>query len=325
VLFPQDDLDEIEIMRRVMKHWHAFLLAPLASTLLFVGIWLFVPPVYKASTSFVPETGSQRRLTGTLAGLAGQLGLPIVADAAQTPRFYSEVIGSRSLRERMLTTYFKAPIRHTTAPDSEPLIQILGVRGDDRADSLENGLKKLNTTISVQVDNQTRIIRLTAETRSAQLSADVANRFVDYLNDFNAQTRQSQARERRKFVEERVQDAQRNLTDAEERLKGFYEANRSWQQSPQLVFEEGRLRRQVEMGQELYLSLRREYETARIEEVNDTPVLTVLDKAVPPRRQSWPRLNVSIAFGLSFGILLAVAWSLFADNLRRVYKTVVSN
>src|SRR2546425_843828 len=226
-------------MRRVMKHWHAFLLAPLASTLLFVGIWLFVPPVYKASTSFVPETGIQRRLTGTLAGLAGQLGLPIVADAAQTPRFYSEVIGSRSLRERMLTTYFKAPIRHTTAPDSEPLIQILGVRGDDRADSLENGLKKLNTTISVQVDNQTRIIRLTAETRSAQLSADVANRFVDYLND--------------------------------------------------------------------------------------TPVITVLDKAVPPRRQSWPRLNVSIAFGLSFGILLAVAWSLFADNLRRVYKTVVSN
>ena len=262
---PEDEPDLIEVARRLRKHGRAFVLAPLASTFLFVGIWLFVPPVYEASTSFVPETGNERRLTGTLAGLAGQLGLPIMADAAQTPRFYAEVIRSRSLRERILTTYFQAPIRGATASDSLSLIQILAVRGDDRADSLENGLKKLSNTISVRVDNQTRIIRLTVESRSARLSADIANRFVDYLNDFNAQTRQSQARERRKFVEQRVQDAQRNLTDAEERLKAFYEANRSWQQSPQLVFEEGRLRRQVQMGQELYLSLKREHETARIE------------------------------------------------------------
>ena len=53
--------------------------------------------------------------------------------------------------------------------------------------------------------------------------------------------------------------------DAEEQLRGFYERNRSWQQSPQLTFDEGRLRRQVEIRQEVYLTLRREYETARVE------------------------------------------------------------
>src|SRR5439155_11813143 len=33
----------------------------------------------------------------------------------------------------------------------------------------------------------------------------------------------------------------------------------------------GRLRRQVDVRQEVYLTLRREYETARIDEANDTP------------------------------------------------------
>ena len=51
--FPEGEPDLIEIGRRLLKHRRAFLLAPLASTFLFVGIWVFVPPLYRASTSFV--------------------------------------------------------------------------------------------------------------------------------------------------------------------------------------------------------------------------------------------------------------------------------
>src|SRR5205823_6630604 len=126
------------------------------------------------------------------------------------------------------------------------------------------------------------------------LAAAVANRFVAYLNDFNTKSRQSQARERRKFIEQRLADGEGELRTAEESLRTFYERNRSWQQSPQLVFEEGRLRRQVEIRQEVYLTLRREYETARIEEVNDTPVITVIDRAVPPREKARPQRKLLV-------------------------------
>src|SRR2546430_10409083 len=89
------------------------------------------------------------------------------------------------------------------------------------------------------------------------------------------------------------------LRRAEEAVKTFYERNRGWQQAPELVFEEARLRRQVNIGQEVYLTLKREYETARIEEVNDTPVITVIDTAVPPERRTSPQraLPVILAFG----------------------------
>ena len=73
------------------------------------------------------------------------------------------------------------------------------------------------------------------------------------------------------------------------------------------AFEEGRIRRQVEIRQEVYLTLRREYETARIEEVNDVPIITVVDAAVPPVEKSWPKraalLSKASTAGRSMGKL----------------------
>src|SRR5207302_3590136 len=134
------------------------------------------------------------------------------------------------------------------------------------------------------------------------LAAAVANRFVAYLNDFNTKSRQSQARERRKFIEQRLADGEGELRTAEESLRTFYERNRSWQQSPQLVFEEGRLRRQVDLRQEVQRTLRREYETARIEEVNDTPVITVIEPATLPTQPSAPRLGALLGLVLLFSV-----------------------
>src|SRR5207302_1596740 len=146
--------------------------------------------------------------------------------------------------------------------------RILEVKGKDLTDSLYRGVKKLTSLVSVTVDAQTNIVSLSVDAHYPALAAAVANTFVANLNAFNAQYRQSQAREQRKFVEQRLTDGEQALRAAEEGLRTFYERNRSWQQSPQLTFEEGRLRRQVEVRQELYLTLQREYEAARMQEVN---------------------------------------------------------
>ncbi|HEX9220559.1 MAG TPA: GNVR domain-containing protein, partial [Gemmatimonadaceae bacterium] len=190
--------------------------------------------------------------------------------------------------------------------------------GNNPADSLDKGLERVNNLISVGVDNQTSIVTLSVDARYPVLAAAVANRLIDYLNDFNTRRRQSQARERRKFIERRIEDGQRELRSAEEDLRTFYERNRSWQQSPQLGFEEGRLRRQVDLRQQVFLTLSREYETARIEEVNDTPVITVIDAAVPPPERSKPRRKVIVLLALCLGGILGVSWALGAEYIDRL-------
>jgi hypothetical protein len=100
----------------------------------------------------------------------------------------------------------------------------------------------------------------------------------------------------------------------------FYEHNRSSQQAPRLMAEEDRLRREVDVRQEIYLTLNREYETARIDEVNDVPVITVIDPAVPPAEKSSPKRGMLAILAFVGGGVVAVVLAFgaeHADRLRR--------
>jgi uncharacterized protein involved in exopolysaccharide biosynthesis len=293
---------------------------PLGTAFLTGLVSLLIPPTYTASTAFVPEVAASSRLPAGLAGLAGQFGIPLGGEASQSSDFYAEVLQSRELLDRVLLTRFADPGSEHNPPDSARLLQLLEVDGDSLADSLHYGRKALSDLISVRVDRETGMVQLEVDSRDPVLAASVANTFIRYLNHFNAQTRQSQARERRKFVEERIAEAERELRQAEDDLKSFYERNRSWQQSPQLAVEEDRLRRQVQIRQEVYLTLKREYETARIQEVNDTPVITVVDSAVPPQEKSKPKRGLLVLLALVVGGMLGVFGAFGAEYLSGVQK-----
>ena len=316
----EDERSVLEILNVLLKRWRVVLGFPFVVAVVVVGISFLVPPTFTATTSFVPEMRSEGGLPGGLGALAGQLGISLGGEASQSPRFYAEVSKSRGILDRLLLSRYADPRKGREIGDSTTLLTILQRGGRNGVDSLERGARKLAGLIAVGVDAQTNIVTLKVQSQYPALAAALANRLVAYLNDFNTLSRQSQARERRKFTEQRVAAGEHELRDAEEALKRFYQANRSWQQSPQLVFEEGQLRRQVDLRQELYRTLQREYETARIQEVNDTPVITVIDLAVVPQRRSGPtrRLWALAAFVLS-GVF-AVSWAFSAEALGRARR-----
>src|SRR3989441_7346034 len=320
----------LDLVNALLKGWRLVVGLPLLAAILTAIVVLLLPPRYTATVTFVPEQRAPSRGGGAagaggggLVGLAAQLGIPLGMDPTRSPRFYAEVLTSRELLARVLLTKFPDP-RRPAAGDSIPLLAILRVRGGiwgakSAADSLDRGVRKLRRRVSARVDIQTFLVYLSVTTLYPDLSAAVAARFIAYLNEFNAKNRESQARARRQFVEQRIVDGERDLHAAEDDLRRFHERNRAWQESPELSAEEGRLHMQVNILQEVYLTLRRDYEQARIEEVNDTPVITVVDPAVPPQRQSyWREVLVLLAF--VFGGLIGVlgAWSgVRFERLRR--------
>ena len=328
----EDEISLLEILNVLLKRWRTVIGLPVTTSLVVLGISFLVQPTYTATTSFVPEVRSQGRVPAGLAGVAGQLGISLGAEASQSPMFYADVAKSREILDRLLLARYADPLATRDPDDSTTLLSVLRPGGRNGADSLERGAKKLAGLVSVGVDAQTNIVTVKVELPSPDLAAAVANRLVAYVNDFNAQTRQSQARERRKFVEQRVAASEQDLHEAEDALKRFYQANRSWLQAPHLIFEEGQLRRQVALRQELYLTLRREYETARIEEVNDTPVITVIDTAVPPQRKSSPKRRLWAALAFVLTGIFGVFWAFGADYVERakrdqgaLYGELVSN
>ncbi len=293
-----EEISLLELANVLLKRWKLVVGIPLVASVLAAIVSFVLPSRFTATTSFVPETESAGvNLPGGLAGLAAQFGVAIPGGGASSPQFYADVLGSRTVRDEVLLAGFPDP--GSEAPsDSAPLLELLNIKGDSEPERLENGRKKLDRSVSVWVDNETSIVSLSVETHDRSLSADVANHFISLLNRFNLETRQSNAQERRRFAEERMQAAERELLVAEENLKRFLERNRQFRGSPELTFEYERLQRQVTIKQEVFTSLRRSYEEARIEEVNDTPVITVIDQAVAPQERSSPKvmLNVILAF-----------------------------
>jgi len=319
------ELTLVEVLNTLLRHWRVVVGLPLLVAVATGAISFTLRPTYTATATFVPEHGSQKGLTGAAAGLIGGLGINFGNQPTESPRFYADVVRSRELLERVLTSRYADPRARAGAADSVTLLQLLGTEGRNELDSLAQGVEILNDLITIRVDDQTSIVRVSVQSPYPALAADVANRIVEYVNDFNTRKRQSQARESRKFTEERVAAADGELRHAEEAVKTFYERNRGWQQSPGLTFEEARLRRQVDMGQQVYGSLKREYETARIDEVNDTPVITVIDRAIPAQERSGPRRKLLVVLATALAAVIAGLWAFGAEYLDRARRDTREN
>src|SRR5262249_19274502 len=135
------------------------------------------------------------------------------------------------------------------------------------------------------------------------------------------ETRQSQARSERQFIEVRLQDVSKELKAAEDRVQEFLQSNRSIEDSPRLVFERERLERELTMRQQVYASLVQSFEQARIDEVRDSPVVTVIDPPSLPIDPDSRRLlqtgSLTLLISLLVAVLLAVALDQASDSRSR--------
>jgi uncharacterized protein involved in exopolysaccharide biosynthesis len=138
------------------------------------------------------------------------------------------------------------------------------------------------------------------------VAAAVANLFVAALNQFNSSSRASQAKARREYLEVALRRQVDSLREAEDRLQKFLERNRSYRDSPALEFQQARLRRQVDLNQQIVSTVERDLEAARLDEINETPILSVIDSAVPPLRPVSRKRRLSAVLGLALGALSVV-------------------
>jgi len=299
-----------------VTQWRTVLVVATGVVLLAMVLTFVLPPSYRATTSFVtadasielPQSLSQLVNQPGLSGLAGQLGIGTSRDPSYSPAFYDKLLRSRELLTRLVQSRFADP-RSANPSDSANLVQLFGIKSDDSLHAVELTVRRLRRRARITFDPQTSFVSVQVDARWPTLAADIANYAVGLVSAFNKEQRLSRAKAKREFLESRVEAAQSELRAAENTQRAFYEGNRQWRESPALSIEEGRLRRQVETASTLYLLLRQQYEAARLDEVNTTPLITIVDRAIPPRRREWPqRAFIAVTAGL-LGVVLGMLWA----------------
>jgi uncharacterized protein involved in exopolysaccharide biosynthesis len=279
-----------------------------------VAVTLLRPRSYTSSASFMPQTTRNPTSGG---GIAAQLGLSMLAtDATQSPAFYVDLLKSRGILDSTVMTRFR--FQGTEGVVDAPLIDILKAKGSTAERRREAAIQSLGRAVRADPALKTGVVNLSVRASNPILAKQVADRMLELLNAFNLRRRRTQASEERRFAEERLDQARAELRVAEDRLQEFLQRNRVYASAPDLRFQEDRLSREVNMRQALYTSVGEAYEQARMDEVRDTPVITVIEQPnVPARPDSRGLLKWLVAgliVGLGLGVGLAYLRELMESN-----------
>lgn len=284
--------------------WRSAALGALIFGIIALAYWALGPRTYRAHATVAPAARSELpRLPGALGGIAGQLGLNVGEDPTNTPLFYALLGTSGSIERQVL--FDKLPPR-PSGGGTRTVWQALGVDPCDSSCILRTGLRRLSSAVDIVVDRETGTFQIAAVMKDPYDAAATVDLYLAAIERFNRGVRQTQARAMREFVEGRVAVVTGELHSAENDLQVFYERNVQWRTSPRLTFEEGRLRRVIENRTQLLNGLVQQLEAARLDEVNSTPLLSIIDSATPPVRKYSPRGLPLLIGGLVTGGLLGL-------------------
>jgi|SRR5688500_7463083 len=279
-----------------------------------VAVKLLLPRSYTSSASFVPQT--TRNAPGSGGGIAAQLGLSMLTtDPTQSPAFYVDLLTSRGILDSTVSTRYRVTTDSGVA--TATLIELLEAKGRTPELRKHAAIRKLAGLVRASPALKTGVVSLSVRTKDPTLSKQVADRMLQLLNAFNLRRRRTQASEERRFAEERLTQARAELRVAEDRLQMFLQRNRMYDNAPQLRFEEDRLTREVNMRQELYTAVAQAHEQARMDEVRDTPLITLIEQPNVPARPDPRGLVKWLAAGLVLGLGLGVALAFLRELMGR--------
>lgn len=305
----------MEVANVLLRHRRAVVGVPVILAVLVVGIGLLLPRSYSSSASFVPE--SDEAQASRLSSIAAQVGVSLAnVSSGHSPQFYADLLRSREILETIVGTRFE-PTGGEAAWAAGDLLQLYEIEGDTPGLRRARGVERLRSDLSVETTPETGVVRFNVRAPWPGLARKIADRLIDLLNEFNLETRQTQAAAERRFLADRLEAAKEDLRSAEARLETFLERNRSYQNSPSLQFEFDRLQRQVTLQQQVVTSLAQSFEQARIDEVRDTPVITVLESPQVPPQPDRRWLIVKGFVASLIGFLLAAFWAFGRDFYAR--------
>lgn len=274
-----------------------------------------VPKFVSTATILLPETKGGN--LGGLAGLASQFGVNVPSGMQadlSSPSLFPELIKSRTFAEKILVKNF-----YTNRFEKElPLLAIL-TYGNNKPEFEEDTLVTiaLNSLRKILTFNQSRsstFSTVSVSTSEPNFSRDLAVVVLDELEKLNRYYKSQTVSEKITFIDNRINSVGSDLEASEIMLKEFNEKNRQ-ATSPSLQLEQDRLNREIEVQKGVYLSLKQQLELAKIEEIQETSILQILDKPTTPLYPINKNLKLSVVLSAVLGLLLGILFALLRSYL----------
>ena len=293
------------IIRLLKKSKRTLVISPFVLvSLVSVYVFFLAPSVYTSSAKILPISENNSNLSN-LSGLASQFGMNLpTGGEIQWDELYPEIVRSERLMEILVQKSFQTE----KYPDEQILLQLLDIENNyrDESSKLKLAVEDLKEMIIVQKDRFSPVVSLHVEAFEPRLARDLATEVIAESGKILLDLKTKKVQEKRIFIEARIEEVFNALQEAEKAEEQFRLENKNIIQSPTLTMKIKRLFREVELQNSLYVSLKSQYENAKIEEVQEAAMIQVIDGPLKPVRLTSPRIAISLILALFFGLSLAV-------------------
>lgn len=194
------------VLRLLRRRWWHVLGAGLIAGALTLGVAFLLPKWYRATAVILPPEESDLLSNMSLAQRA-LTKFPAfgILDNYFTPAdIYKAILSSRTVGEELVGRFDLGRVYHKA--------------------SLEKTLKELHNHTRVKLDPD-GTIAVAVEDRDPKRAAAIANAYLEALDHYNIEKRNTQAHRTRVFLERRVADTDQAMRASEAQLKNYQEAH----------------------------------------------------------------------------------------------------
>ncbi len=196
------------ILHTLIRARWLIILAGLGSAIIMAVVSFLLPVWFTATSSVFPPEPNQFGAAGQIQ-LAQALQMPVMGPnaAGMIPSsIYVDILNSRRVGERII--------------DEFNLREVYGIPITSKT------LERLQShTFFELVENG--LLRISVEDRDPQRAADLTNRFIELLDDFNKQLNITRASRTKEFIEEQMERTKKDLRVVEEELRDFQEKHKA--------------------------------------------------------------------------------------------------
>lgn len=294
---------------------------------------IIATPYYQSYISINPigDNINSGRSMGGLQSLASEYGVNLnVADFINDkPSFYiPDIVNSRILKKAVISNKWNTnngqvdlinywQINDTTKFSVGKLIGSFLGNEDNKNIKLkfmDAAIDRLSEQLLVH-EEESGLIVISVLMEESQLAADISNFIANYIKKYVSDIMLSYSSTHRAFIEERLKYSKNELSKSEEELKEFSEKNPFAVDTPELQLQRGRLLRNMEVNQQVYITLRQQYEMARINELKEIPVINILDNAEPASDEAKPQKLLIIFLVTLLSLILSSVYVIIKDEI----------
>lgn len=358
-----DEIDLIALAKNIWDRRKFVLKTVIIFAIIGVFVALVTPSQFTTSTKMVPQSsGGNQKVGGGLSSLASMAGISLNMNQTSSellPQTYPQIVQSVPFQLKLMQTRFDFSdvdkpvtlLEYYTEYSKPGVLSVIkkytiglygvisqAIKGQKNSGKEEMKIgntikltkeqetvrKIISENISLEINDKDGFIQLNSSFHEADLSAQVAQKAQELLQQYITNFKVEKASEQLNFIDERYKEKKKEFQEAQAALAAFRDRNKNVTSAMALT-EQERLQNEYQLAFEVYSNLAQQLEQARIKVKEDTPVFSVIQPVTVPQEPTKPNRKVILIIWIFLGGIIAIGWifaSQYFETVKEYWKEI---